>query len=139
MKSKIRLLALLMFAFVQSVTVSAQEEAPEGEVPTEGKHRIAFEPFNLSLLKRGRVVGQVDLRLVLVLQDGNDYEEIANLVPQIKSDFTVALSDLARKVFDVNRPIDPDLVSAYLTPFVDRRLGRDRVEVFVQHALIEPK
>lgn len=119
--------------------VFAQDEETEGEVPTEGKHRIAFEPFNISLLKRGRVVGQVDLRLVLVLHNGNEYEEINNLVPQIKSDFTVALTDLARKVFDVNRPIDPDLVSAYLTPFVDRRLGRGRVDVFVQHALIEPK
>lgn len=117
----------------------AQEEVETGEVPLEGKYKIVFEPFNLSMLKRGRVIGQVDLRLVLVLQNGNEYEEIANLTPQIRSDFTVALTDLTRKVFDVNRPIDPDLVSAYLTPYVDYRIGKDRVKVFVQHATIEPK
>lgn len=132
---------ILVLSFLCASPSFAQDAEDEGagEVPSEGKHKIAFEPFHLSLLRRGRVVGQVDLRLVLVLQEGRDYEEINNLMPQIRSDFNVALTDMARKVFDVNRPIDPDLVSAYLTPYVDHRLGRGRVEVFVQHAMIDPK
>lgn len=133
------LIVLGCLGFVSPAFAQEAEEVEAGEVPSEGKHKIAFDPFNLSLMKRGRVVGQVDLRLVLVLHDGNDYEEIASLMPQIKSDFTIALTDMARKVFSVDRPIDPDLVSAYLTPYVDRRVGRDRVDVFVQHALVEPK
>lgn len=133
------LVLLVCLGVAAPVFAQDADEEEVGEVPLEGKHKIAFDPFNLSLMKRGRVVGQVDLRLVLVLHDGSDYEEIANLMPQIKSDFSIALSDMARKVFDVDRPIDPDLVSAYLTPYVDRRIGRDRVDVFVQHALIEPK
>tara|TARA_R110002096_G_scaffold274283_3_gene468095 strand:+ start:1047 stop:1466 length:420 start_codon:yes stop_codon:yes gene_type:complete len=133
------LVFLVCVALVAPVSAQDADEVEAGEVPSEGKHKIVFDPFYLSLMKRGRVLGQVDLRLVLVLHEGNDYEEIANMTPQIRSDFTIALTDLARKVFDVNRPIDPDLVSAYLTPFVDRRIGRDRVDVFVQHALIEPK
>lgn len=138
--AKFRWLIILMcLSLVSPVIAQDAEEGEGGEVPSEGKHKISFAPFYLSLMKRGRVLGQVDLRLVLVLHEGNDYEEIANLVPQIRSDFNIALTDMARRVFDVNRPIDPDLVSAYLTPFVDRRIGRDRVDVYVQHALIEPK
>ncbi|MBV1901120.1 MAG: hypothetical protein KUG56_05550 [Kordiimonadaceae bacterium] len=105
----------------------------------EGKHKINFNPFYLSLFKRGRVVGQAELRIVLQLEDGNDYEELNNLKTQIRADFVSALTELARIRFDVNRPIDPDVVKAYLTPFADYRLGEGRVQIYVQHALIESK
>lgn len=118
---------------------AAQEEPPVGEAPTEGKYKIVLEPFHLALLDRGRVVGKVDMRLVLELEDGRDYEDINMQIPRIRSDISIALTDLAKQQFSVDRPINPDMVSAYLTPFLDYRLGKDRVEVYVQQAIIDPK
>lgn len=131
-------LLLLGGAFHGSL-LAQEEEAAEAEAPTEGKYKIPLEPFHFALLKRGRVVGQVNLTLVLELADGREYEDINRQVPRIRSDISIALTDLARQQFDVDRPIDPDLVSAYLTPFLDYRLGADRVEVYVQKAIIDPK
>ena len=122
-----------------SAVLAQDEEATEAEAPTEGKYKIPLEPFHFALLNRGRVVGQVNLTLVLELADGREYEDINRQVPRIRSDISIALTDLARQQFDVDRPIDPDLVSAYLTHFLDYRLGTDRVEVYVQKAIIDPK
>ncbi len=118
---------------------AASEEENSGEVPTEGKYKITLEPFNFAVIKRGRVEGQANLQLVLELDDGKDYEDINNQIPRIRSDISIALTDLARQQFSVDRPVDPDLVSAYLTPFLDYRLGKGKVEVFVIKAIIEPK
>ncbi|MBL4838309.1 MAG: hypothetical protein JKY34_12110 [Kordiimonadaceae bacterium] len=135
--SKIRsvLVCVLMLLVIPSGAF-----AEEGsEALNEGKHKINFNPFHLSLFKRGRVVGQAELRIVLQLEDGDDYEEFNNIKTQIRADFTSALTELARIRFDVNRPINPDVVKAYLTPFADYRLGEGRVQIYVMHATIEPK
>jgi len=131
--------SILWISFSSTASSVQAEEPPAGEAPTEGKYKINLAPFNFSLLKRGRVVGQVDLTLVLELNEGRDYEEINSLLPRIRSDISIALTDLARQQFSVDRPIDPDLLTAYLTPFLDYRLGKDRVEIYVQQAMISPK
>ena len=130
---------ILMSLLMQITTAWNIVSAAEGEALAEGKHKISFDPFYLSLLKRGRVVGQAEVRVVLQLENGDDYEEFNNLKTQVRADFMSALTELARIRFDVNQPIDPDIVKAYLTPFVDYRLGEGKVQVYIQHAMIEAK
>ena len=76
--------------------------------------------------------------LTLVVQDQRDSEMVRLRMPQIRADFLSALTTLARQRFKINKPIDPDIVRAYLSPFLDYRLGDDKVDVFVKQALIDP-
>lgn len=129
-------LAGLGFADVKA----AEQEAATGEeLLDEGKHKITFTPFHLSLLKGSRVRASVDIQLVLQLHDNKDYESLNALKPQLRADIAAALSTLARQRWRVTRPIDPDIVSAYLTPFIEHRVGAGKLNVYVLHALIIPK
>lgn len=126
---------LLAFAFLSPFgsLYAAEEEKAE-----YGKPKIDMAPFNFSLIKRGRVEGKVTIQLTLVIEENGSHEDIRLRLPQIRSDFNTALTVLARQRFTVTKPINPDIVKAYLTPYAIRRLGQKVVSIYVEQALIEP-
>ena len=128
-------LALGTGTLVGPARASEQEEQAAESV---GRPSLDMKPFNFSIIKRGIVEGQATLQLVLMTQNTTDFEFVRSRLPQVRSDFNTALSVLAQQHFDVNRPIDPDVVKAYLTPYLDHRLGKGKAEVFVRQALIHP-
>ncbi|NVJ68787.1 MAG: hypothetical protein HWE08_00450 [Alphaproteobacteria bacterium] len=130
------LLLFLTSAFTQPAL--AQEEEHEGEQLDYGKPKIDMAPFNLALLERGRVRGKVTMYLVLVIEKKGEIEFVRARMPQLRADFNTALSVLARQRFSVSRPVNPDVVKAYLTPFADRRLGAGMVSIYVKQALVAP-
>lgn len=107
-------------------------------MPEEGKLSIDMDPFTFSMFERGRLVGRVSMTLTLVVQEQKDSELVRLRLPQIRSDFFSALTTLSRQRFDVNKPIDPDIVRAYLSQFLNHRLGEGKADVFVKQALIKP-
>lgn len=128
---------LLLFAAL-TVSVSAASAQDDGEVPEEGKLAIDMEPFDFPMFNRGRMVGKVSMTLTLVVQEQRDSEDVRLHMPQIRSDFLGALTTLSRQRFNVNKPIDPEIVRAYLTQFLDYRLGEHKADVYVKQALIKP-
>lgn len=130
------LIFFMASALVQPVL--AQEEEHQGEQLEYGKPKIDMAPFNLALLERGRVRGKVTMYLVLVIEKKGEIEFVRARMPQLRADFNSALSVLARQRFSVSRPVNPDVVKAYLTPFADRRLGAGMVSIYVKQALIAP-
>ena len=122
------------------VLTPAEISALEGEQATEGKtlNTLEMVPFDLSVIRKGRVRGKATIQLVLSIADAEDSQYINDRIPQIRSDFSVALASLARQRFRVNRPIDPNIVSAYLQPYLDQRLGQHKVHVYVKSATIKP-
>lgn len=113
-------------------------EARQGVMPEEGKLAIEMDVFDFSMFDRGRMVGKVSLTLTLVVIEQSDSEVIRLRLPQIRSDFLSALTILSRQRFNINKPIDPDIVTAYLTPFLSNRIGAGKANIFVKHALITP-
>lgn len=108
------------------------------DTPEEGKHKVDLLPFTFTMQKRGRLVGKVTVLVTLEVQDASKVEYVKQRVPQVRADFNMVLSELSRVRFDVNRPIDPDLVQQYLAPYADYRMGKDVVKVYLRQALIEP-
>lgn len=127
-------LALLLI----SLSVNPVVLAKDGAMPEEGKLSIDMDPFTFSMFERGRLVGRVSMTLTLVVQEQKDSEIVRLRLPQIRSDFFSALTTLSRQRFDVNKPIDPDIVRAYLSQFLNHRLGEGKADVFVKQALIKP-
>ncbi|UTW59275.1 hypothetical protein KFE96_02905 [Kordiimonas sp. SCSIO 12603] len=131
--ASIVLFLLLAAEFSPALSVVTMQDAPE-----EGKHKVELMPFTFTMQKRGRLIGKVTVQVVLEVQDASKIEYVKQRVPQIRADFNLVLSELSRVRFDINRPIDPDLVQQYLTPYADYRMGKDVVKVYLKQALIEP-
>ncbi|MFC4346412.1 hypothetical protein ACFO5Q_00960 [Kordiimonas lipolytica] len=133
------MLLFTLLGFAAQPLQAVQEEEQEAEELQEfGKPKIEMKPFNMALLERGRVRGKVTIYLVLVIEQSGGHEFVRTRLPQLRSDFNSALTVLARQRFSVSRPINPDIVKAYLTPYADRRLGAGVVSIYVKQALIEP-
>ena len=129
---------LVLFLAAMLVSVSATSAQDDGTMPEEGKLAIDMDPFDFPMFNRGRMVGRVSMILTLVVQEQRDSELVRLRMPQIRSDFLGALTTLSRQRFNVNKPIDPEIVRAYLTPFLGYRLGDGKADVYVKQALIKP-
>ncbi len=131
---------MLLAAAFAAVSVGGLSplHARQGVMPEEGKLAIHMDAYDFSMFSRGRVVGKVSITLTLVVNEQRDSEIIRLRLPQIRSDFLSALTILSRQRFNVNKPIDPDIVTAYLTPFLSHRIGPGKANIFVKHALITP-
>jgi len=121
--------ALLSLAFAIP-SVSAQE--------TQEPSELELDPFNVSIYRNGRVEGQVTVILRLETKDPSELSSITERLPQIRADIFTGLTELARQYFDVNKPIQPDLVRDYLLFFIDQRLGEGKVDLFVVQAGVNP-
>lgn len=132
-------LALMVMAVLAIPAVSQSATAQSEDSEGDGiLRKLDMHPIVFALVHRGRIDGRVTIELTLDAQSQDDMADIRLHEPQIRSDFVTALNGLARQRFRVTDPIDPDLVVAYLTPYLNRRLGHDRAAIYVQSALIEP-
>jgi flagellar basal body-associated protein FliL len=131
MRLILTLLIVVTVAFTCAENVHAQSA---DELSTE----IIIDPIQFSMYQRGRIRGQVTIQLVLEVLNPSDVETIKERVPQIKSDFVSALIALSKHYFDVNKPLQADLIAGYLKPFADQRLGPDKINIFVVQATINP-
>lgn len=126
------------FGFLMQPVSAARLADEHGALPEEGKLAIDLQPFEFSMIQRGRLRGRVSLTLTLVVDQQRDSEMIRERLPQIRADFLSALTTLSRQRFDINQPIDPDIVRAFLTPYLEYRLGAKKAQVYVKHAMITP-
>lgn len=141
MRSGLKFTALLMVLSallpIGPLQLAWAEEA-ETEASEVGKPKIDMQPFHFALIKQGRIQGKVNLHLVLVVEKTEELEKVRTRLPQLRSDFNSALTVLSRQRFSVRRPINPDIVKAYLTPYAERRLGPGVISIYVNQALVEP-
>jgi hypothetical protein len=133
-----RIVGLMLMVLIGAGLISPGAAGEEEDELDVGKPKIEMAPFNFSLIRQGRVEGKVTLHLTLVIEEEGAHEKVRLRVPQLRSDFNSALSVLARQRFTVSRPINPDVVRSYLTPYAVHRLGAGVVSIYVQQALIEP-
>lgn len=130
------MLAAFAVAMVTSSSALAQDEGPKG--PDVAKHRIPLDPFIFNLEVRGRVKGVLNLELVLEVVEDSDFEIIEQRIPQLRSDLLTAMTTLVRDRITYNKPVNPDLISVFLQPVMDRRFGRHAVNIYVANAYVDP-
>ena len=119
---------------------TTQETGSEDDVEFETTSTLPITPLNFSIIRKGRVRGTVSIVPILVIQEPTDAEifELTELLPLIRSDLMAVASLLSQKRFRINRPIDPDFVARYFQHRLDQRLGKARLKVYIQDAIIRP-
>lgn len=129
-----KIIVLLVFLLSFQNSVAFSQETQEGI----GARTINLQPFFVSIFDGRQIRGRATIEIIIEVKDQKDSAEIKTKLPQIRSDFTVALSRLSKDRFTINRPIDPDLIRFYLMTYASHRLGPDKIEVYVQQAFIQP-
>ena len=117
-----------------------QDEEDLAKLLGEEATTLPIVPLNFSVIRKGRVRGTVSIVPVLVIVDPTEAEitELTKLMPLLRSDLMMVSSLLSKKRFRVNRPIDPDFVARHFQNRVDQRIGKGRIKIYIQDAIIRP-
>ena len=120
-------------------TDEAQEENQE-EAALDYNTTLPIKTLNFSIIKKGRVRGTVSIVPILLVTHPTDDEihELTSLIPLIRSDLMSVANLLAKRRFRINRPIDPNLVASHFQNRVNKRIGKDRLKIYIQDAIIRP-
>lgn len=134
--------AAVPLSVINSIYAQDSEEGDKAEEEDIISYNstIEIKTLNFSIIKKGRVRGTVSIVPVLIIKHPTDDEinELNSLIPLIRSDLMAVANLLSKRRFRINRPIDPDLVAFHFQNRVDKRLGKDRIKVYIQDAVIRP-
>jgi len=127
--------ALLMLLVVSAWPLYGARAQDDAEVALPS---VEVKAIHFNLIRQNRIEAAISVDLVLLLNDPADVEDIYARLPQIRADFLQGLLALAKVRFRIDQPIDIDLIRRYLQPIAARRLGKKRVQIFVENAVITP-
>lgn len=122
-----------------SEEIDEAEEAEEEDI-LNNNTTLPIKTLNFSIIKKGRVRGTVSIVPILIITHPTDNEinELNRLIPLIRSDLMAVANLLSKRRFRINRPIDPDLVATHFQNRLDKRIGKGRIKVYIQDAVIRP-
>ncbi len=134
--------------FIQAVMPLNSTYAQDSEETDESQEEeildyntiLEIKTLNFSIIKKGRVRGTVSIVPILIVTHPTDNEinELNSLIPLIRSDLMAVANLLSKRRFRINRPIDPELVAFHFQNRVDKRIGKNRVKIYIQDAVIRP-
>ena len=129
-------------SMINNIYAQDSEETEESQEEDTLNYNTTLEikTLNFSIIKKGRVRGTVSIVPTLVITHPTDDEinELDRLIPLIRSDLMAVANLLSKRRFRINRPIDPDLVAFHFQNRVDKRLGKGRIKIYIQDAVIRP-
>ena len=119
---------------------SEETDKAEEDDTLNNNTTLPIKTLNFSIIKKGRVRGTVSIVPILIITHPTDNEinELSSLIPLIRSDLMAVANLLSKRRFRINRPIDPDLVATHFQNRLDKRLGKDRIKIYIQDAVIRP-
>lgn len=126
-------------SMISSIHAQDSEGAEEEDIQ-EYNSSLPIKTLNFSIIKKGRVRGTVSIVPILLVKHPTDDEidELTSLIPLIRSDLMAVANLLSKRRFRINRPIDPNMVASHFQNRVDKRLGKDRIKIYIQDAVIRP-
>lgn len=99
---------------------------------------IEFTPLSVSVIQRTRVAGFLSVAFNLVVESEEAAAHVERLRPRLRDAIVRILSRVANSRLDINRPVDVDLIRAYVQMAVDGVLGAEKARVLMQTVSLQP-
>ncbi|MCH8862091.1 MAG: hypothetical protein IID51_06235 [Proteobacteria bacterium] len=99
---------------------------------------IEFTPLSVSVIQRTRVAGFLSVAFNLVVENEEAAAHVERLRPRLRDAIVRILSRVANSRLDINRPVDVDLIRAYVQMAVDGVLGAEKARVLMETVSLQP-
>lgn len=99
---------------------------------------IEFEPFSVSVIQNSRVAGFLSIAFDLAVEDEATIQQVERLRPRLRDAVVRILSRVASSRLDVSRPVDVDLVRAYVQKAIDGVIGPGKAQVLMEIVSLQP-
>lgn len=134
MRHLISVIALSLFLISANSAYAADKKSDAHGGPIF----IEFEPFSVSVIQRTRIAGFLSVAFSLAVEEEAVIQRVERLRPKLKDAIVRILSRVASSRLDVNRPVDVDLVRAYVQAAVDGVIGAGKARVLMSTVSLQP-
>lgn len=129
----LRILIISLISTFCAISSVVAASAPAKEEKEEEKSEfLPIPPISVAMYnKRRRPAGTMTVQMQLKIDDGDQMEEAQKIMPRLKSAYMQETMKLALNFFDVNRPINANLLSRSLQNATNQVLKHDKARVLI--------
>lgn len=111
--------------------------AGPADQPKLGEQRyIMLEPLTVSVLRDARVRGLLSVDLTLELARHDERAAIERIMPRLRDQLMLTLTQLAANRLDIDRPLDLPTLTAALQQVIDRVIGESKARLLIGGATV---
>ena len=141
-KQSIILNVLYFFCFLilTSNAYASSAPKPEKDVNEEVNVFLPIEPISVAMYNsRKRPKGSMTLQLQLKIDDADQRSEAVKLMPRLRSAYMQETLKLALNFFDIDKPVNANLLSRTLQFTTNNVLKHDQAKILVSDIAIHKR
>lgn len=129
---KLRLFIIIFCGFLWS-SVAVAAPAPEAkEAPEEVSEYVEIPPISVAMYnKRKRPAGTVTVLMQLKIDDEDQRAVARKIMPRLKNAYMQETLKLALNFFDINRPVNANILGRSLQNVTNQVLNHDQARVLI--------
>lgn len=117
----------------------AAAEGEDGETKSDaGPIFMEFAPFSVSVIQRAQIAGYLSVAFDLAVEEEAVVQQVERLRPKVRDAVLLILTRVASSRLDVTRPVDVDLIRAYVQKAVNNVLGAGKAQVLMAIVSLQP-
>lgn len=129
---KLRLVLLIFLACLWSNIVAAAPAPEAKEVPEEVSEYVEIPPISVAMYnKRKRPAGTMTVQMQLKIDDENQRAVARKIMPRLKNAYMQETLKLALNFFDINRPVNANILGRSLQNVTNQVLKHDQARLLI--------
>jgi len=128
-----RLLAILSFSIIMSDLALSAGAAPEKkEEPEDVSEFVIIQPISVAMYnKRKRPAGTMTVMMQLQIPDQEHRAQAHKIMPRLTNAYMTQTLNLARNFFDINKPVNANMLGRSLQNATNQILKHDKARVLI--------
>jgi len=136
----IRFLSIFALSFFISHTAMAANSSSEEEAPEDISEFVEIPPISVAMYnKRKRPAGTMTVLMHLKIDDTEQRAEARKVMPRLTGAYMQETLKLALNFFDINRPINVNILSRSLQNATNMVLKHDQARVLIGDVAVQKR
>lgn len=137
----LRILTILLIGTFCAISSAVAASAPPKEDKEEEKSEyLPIPPISVAMYnKRRRPAGTMTVQMQLKIDDDDRMEEAQKIMPRLKSAYMQETLKLALNFFDINRPVNANILSRSLQNATNQILKHDKARVLIADIAVQKR
>ena len=129
---KLRLLMMILLGFICSNFSFAAPAPEKKEAPEEVSEYVEIPPISVAMYnKRKRPAGTMTVQMQLKIDDEKQRAVARKIMPRLKNAYMQETLKLALNFFDINRPVNANILGRSLQNVTNQVLNHDQARVLI--------
>ena len=131
---------LIVSCFLSITAYGASSEPEKKEAPEDVSEYVMIPPISVAMYnRRKRPAGTMTVIMQLKIDDSEQRTEARKVLPRLTNAYMNQTLKLARDFFDINRPINANILSRALQSSTNMVLKHDKARVLIGDIAVQKR